>query len=52
MNLKEYHEALGKLSDRYMFDQSMTNAEYLLQKKEIETTYLKSIYNPQNGTTN
>ena len=52
MNFKEYHEALGKLSDRYMFDQSMTNAESFLQKKEIETSYLKSIYNPQNGTTN
>ena len=52
MNYKEYHEALGRLSDQYMFDQSMTNAEYLLQKKEIEITYLKSTYNPQNGTTN
>ena len=53
MNQKEYQEALGRLSDRYMFDQTMTNAEYLLQKKHIETTYLKTIYNnPQNETTN
>ena len=52
MNQKEYHEALVRLSDQYMFDQTMTNAEYLLQKKQIETTYLKSIYNPQNETTN
>ena len=52
MNQKEYHEALGRLSDKYMFDETMTNAEYLLQKKSIETTYLKSIYNPQNETTN
>ena len=52
MNQKEYHEALGRLSDLYMFDETMTNAEYLLQKKQIETTYLKSIYNPQNETTN
>ena len=52
MNQKEYHEALGNLSDQYMFDQTMTNAEYLLQKKHIETIYLKSIYNPQNETTN
>ena len=52
MNQKEYYEALGKLSDQYMFDQTMTNAEYLLQKKHIETTYLKSIYNPQNERTN
>ena len=52
MNQKEYQQALGKLSAQYMFDQTMTNAEYLLQKKHIETTYLKSIYNPQNETTN
>ena len=52
MHQKDYHEALGRLSDQYMFDQTMTNAEYLLQKKHIETTYLKSIYNPQNETTN
>jgi len=47
MNQKEYYEALGKLSDQYMFDQSMTNAEYLRQKKQIETNYLRSIYNPE-----
>ena len=52
MNQKEYYEALGRLSDQYMFDQTMTNAEYLLQKKHIETTYLKSISNPQNETSN
>ena len=53
MNQKEYHEALGRLSDQYMFDQTMTNAEYLQQKNKIETTYLKTIYNnPQNETTN
>ena len=52
MNQKEYHEALCRLSDQYMFDQTMNNADYLLQKKHIETTYLKSIYNPQNQTTN
>ena len=47
MNQKEYYEALGKLSDQYMFDQTMTNAEYLRQKNIIETTYLRSIYNPE-----
>ena len=47
MNQKEYHEALGRLSDLYMFDETMTNAEYLRQKNNIETTYLRSIYNPE-----
>ena len=52
MNQKEYYEALGRLSAQYLFDQTMTNSEYHLQKKHIETSYLKSIYNPQNETTN
>ena len=47
MNQKEYYEALGRLSDQYMFDGTMTNEEYLRQKNNIETTYLKSIYNPE-----
>ena len=44
MTQKEYHEALGRLSDQYMFDETMTNAEYLRKKNLIETTYLKTIY--------
>jgi len=47
MNQKEYNEALGRLNDQYMFDETMSNAEYLRQKKQIETTYLRSIYNPE-----
>jgi len=47
MNQKEYHEALGRLSDQYMFDETMTNAEYLRKKNLIETTYLKTIYKKQ-----
>jgi len=47
MTLKEYYQALETLNDKYMFDQTMTNAEYLRQKKQIETTYLRSIYNPE-----
>ena len=47
MTQKEYYEALGRLSDQYMFDETMTNAEYLRKKNNIETTYLRSIYNPE-----
>ena len=47
MTEKEYYEALGRLSDQYMFDQTMTNAEYLRQKNFIETTYLKTKFNPE-----
>ena len=47
MTEKEYYEALGRLSDQYMFDQTMTNAEYLRQKNFIETTYLKTKLNPE-----
>ena len=47
MNQKEYNEALGRLNDQYRFDETMSNAEYLRQKKQIETTYLRSIYNPE-----
>ena len=36
--------AIATLSDVYMFT-DMTNKEYLKRIKEIETQYLKSIYN-------
>ena len=45
--VKEYYEALGRLNDQYMFDETLTNEEYLRQKKQIEVTYLRSIYNPE-----
>ena len=46
MTKKEYYEALGNLFDRYLFE-NMTNKEYVKQRKAIETTYLKSIYNKE-----
>lgn len=47
MTRKEYFEALGRLNDRYMFEQDMTNEEYLQLRKAIEIIYLKTIYKKQ-----
>ena len=44
MTKKEFDEAISKLNDRYLFE-NMPNQLYLQQRKTIETTYLKSIYN-------
>ena len=52
MTKKDYDEAICWLNNRYMFEQDMTNEVYLLLRKTIETTYLKSIYNKKNETFN
>ena len=44
MTKKEFDEAISRLNDRYL-QVNMTNELYLQQRKAIETTYLKSIYN-------
>ncbi len=44
MTEKEYQEAIGRLDDRYMFEQDMTNELYLKLRQTIETSYLNSIY--------
>jgi len=43
MTEKEYQEAIGRLDDRYLFD-NMTNELYLKLRQTIETSYLNSIY--------
>ena len=44
MTKKEFDEAMSWLNDRFMFEQDMTKEVYLLLRKTIETTYLKSLY--------
>ena len=44
MTEKELCRAIAILSDVYMFT-DMTNKEYLQRIKDIETAYLKTIYN-------
>ena len=44
MTEKELCQAIATLSDVYMFT-DMTNKEYLQRIKDIETAYLKTIYN-------
>ena len=44
MTEKEYCRAIATLGDVYMFT-DMTNKEYLRHLKDIETAYLKSLYN-------
>lgn len=44
MTKKEFDEAIGRLNDRYMYEQDMTNDVYLQLRKTIETAYLKSLY--------
>ena len=44
MTEKELCRAIATLSDVYMFT-DMTNKEYLQRIKDIETEYLKTIYN-------
>ena len=44
MTEDELCRAIATLSDVYMFT-DMTNKEYLKRIKDIETQYLKSIYN-------
>ena len=50
MNQQEYYEALGRLSDQYMFDETMTNAEYLRLKKTSKQLILNQFTTPKNET--
>ena len=45
MNQKEYDMAISRLNDRYLFESTMTNDDYLRNKKAIEIEYLRSKYN-------
>ena len=45
MNKKEYHAAMSRLNDRYLMESTMTNEDYLRDKKAIELKYLRSKYN-------
>ena len=45
MNQKEYDAAMSRLNDRYLMESTMTNEDYLQNKKAIEIEYLRSKYN-------
>jgi len=45
MTEKEYNAAMSCLNDRYLFESTMTNEDYLRDKKAIEVEYLRSKYN-------
>tara|TARA_R100001443_G_scaffold33042_1_gene47042 strand:- start:330 stop:470 length:141 start_codon:yes stop_codon:yes gene_type:complete len=45
MTKKEYNAAISRLNDRYLFESTMTNEDYLRDKKAIEIKYLRSKYN-------
>lgn len=37
--------AISRLNDRYLFESTMTNEDYLRNKKAIEIEFLKSKFN-------
>tara|TARA_R100001129_G_scaffold171682_1_gene141960 strand:+ start:642 stop:782 length:141 start_codon:yes stop_codon:yes gene_type:complete len=45
MTEKEYNAAMSQLNDRYLMESTMTNEDYLRDKKAIELKYLRSKYN-------
>lgn len=45
MNQQEYDAAMSRLNDRYLMESTMTNEDYLRDKKAIEIEYLRSKYN-------
>ena len=45
MNQKEYDTAISRLNDRYLMESTMTNKDYLRNKKAIEIKYLKTKFN-------
>ena len=45
MNQKEYDAAMSRLNDRYLMESTMTNEDYLRDKKAIEIKYLKTKFN-------
>ena len=45
MTEKEYDAAMSRLNNRYLMESTMTNEDYLRDKKAIEIEYLRSKYN-------
>ena len=45
LNKKEYDAAMSQLNDRYLKESTMTNKDYLRDKKAIELKYLKTKFN-------
>ena len=45
LNQKEYDAAMSRLNDRYLMESTMTNKDYLRDKKAIELEYLKTKFN-------
>ena len=45
MNQQEYDAAMSRLNDRYLKESTMTNEDYLRDKKAIELEYLKTKFN-------
>ena len=45
MTEKEYNAAMSRLNDRYLMESTMTNKDYLRNKKAIEIKYLKTKFN-------
>ena len=45
MNQQEYDAAMSRLNDRYLMESTMTNENYLRDKKAIEIEYLKTKFN-------
>tara|TARA_Y100000401_G_scaffold99938_1_gene88549 strand:- start:182 stop:328 length:147 start_codon:yes stop_codon:yes gene_type:complete len=45
LNQKEYDAAISRLNDRYLIESTMTNEDYLRDKKAIEIEYLKTKFN-------
>ena len=51
MTEQEYNMAMSQLNDRYLKESTMTNEDYLRDKKAIEIKYLKTKFN-SNGYSN
>ena len=45
MTEQEYDMAISQLNDRYLKESTMTNEDYLRDKKAIEIEYLKTKFN-------
>tara|TARA_R100001440_G_scaffold23553_1_gene38353 strand:+ start:5912 stop:6058 length:147 start_codon:yes stop_codon:yes gene_type:complete len=45
LNQKEYEMAMSQLNDRWLIESTMTENDYLQNKKAIEIEYLKTKFN-------
>ena len=45
LNQQEYDAAMSRLNDQYLIESTMTNEDYLRDKKAIEIKYLKTKFN-------